>query len=153
MNKELFTVNQVADMFEMHPKTIRRYIRNGNLKAIKVGGQWRVTKDDLKFFLDSNKDLVENQTETWNEEIKEFIDGKKIKEEGKVQVFAVVDVFVDTVDEGKILANSLMKIVNNNKYEGIKPRARYLYDTEENKGRFLLYGDPKYIRDIMEKIK
>ena len=74
----------------------------------------------------------------WNEEIKEFIDGKRVKEEGKVQVFTVVDVFVDTVEEGRILANSLMKIVNSNKYEGIKPRARYLYDTEENKGRFLL---------------
>lgn len=54
MGKALLTVEQVAHVLDMHPKTIRRYIRDGILEAVKVGGQWREKAEDLGVFMDSS---------------------------------------------------------------------------------------------------
>lgn len=38
----LWTVKQVARMFLLHTETIRRLIRQGILRAVKVGTSWRL---------------------------------------------------------------------------------------------------------------
>lgn len=50
----LFNVNQVAFILKVHPLTIRRYIREGRLKAIKVGGNIRIKESSFNEF---NKDF------------------------------------------------------------------------------------------------
>lgn len=47
---EFYTVNQVAIVLKVHPLTIRRYIKEGKLKAYKVGGNVRVSVNDLRIF-------------------------------------------------------------------------------------------------------
>ena len=37
----------------MHPKTVQRYIREGKLRAVKVGKGWRVSGHDLSVFTES----------------------------------------------------------------------------------------------------
>jgi excisionase family DNA binding protein len=51
----LFNVNQAAFILKVHPLTIRRYIREGKLKAVKVGGNVRIDEKDLQDF---NKDFT-----------------------------------------------------------------------------------------------
>ena len=46
-----FTVDQVAQLIDMHPKTIRRYIQEGRLSACKVGKQYRVNQTELDRFM------------------------------------------------------------------------------------------------------
>lgn len=153
LEKELFTVNQLAEMFEMHPKTIRRYIRNGVLKAVKIGGQWRVKKDDLKNFLDSNKDIFPNNQEKFNEAILEFINKKRKKEDGKIQILNVIDVFISNFDEGKKITSSLIKFTNSYRDEKIKPSIRYYYLAEENLIRFLIISDKKFLNYILKLLE
>ena len=50
----LFNVNQVAFILKVHPLTVRRYIREGRLKAIKAGGNIRIKESNLNEF---NKDF------------------------------------------------------------------------------------------------
>lgn len=47
---ELYTIQQVADHLGLHPRTVRRYVREGALPARQVGRQYRVTADDLEAF-------------------------------------------------------------------------------------------------------
>ena len=47
---DLLTVNQVAMLLKIHPLTIRRYIKEGKIKAIKVGDNVRITQVDLQSF-------------------------------------------------------------------------------------------------------
>ena len=44
---QLYTTQEVAEILKVHQRTIFRHIKNGQLKAIKVLGQWRVKKEDL----------------------------------------------------------------------------------------------------------
>ena len=50
----LFNVNQVAFILKVHPLTVRRYIKEERLKAIKVGGNVRIKES---FLADFNNDF------------------------------------------------------------------------------------------------
>ena len=48
--EEFYTVNQAAIALKVHHLTIRRYIKVGKLKAFRVGGNIRISVNDLKAF-------------------------------------------------------------------------------------------------------
>lgn len=53
MAEEMLTIKQVAAELQLHPDTIRRFIREEKLKATKVGGtSIRIKRSDLNAFLD-----------------------------------------------------------------------------------------------------
>ena len=49
---KLYTSKDVAEMLGTTPRTVWTYIKNGRLKARKVGHSWKITADSLKAFLD-----------------------------------------------------------------------------------------------------
>lgn len=47
-----YTVEEVKDILKVSIETIRRYVRSGQLPAIKLGGKYiRIAKNDLDVFL------------------------------------------------------------------------------------------------------
>ncbi|MBI4099929.1 helix-turn-helix domain-containing protein [Candidatus Microgenomates bacterium] len=46
----LYTVKQVAFILKVHPLTIRRYIREKKLTAVKFAGGVRIKEEDLQNF-------------------------------------------------------------------------------------------------------
>lgn len=46
----MLSVRQVAFMLKVHHLTIRRYIKEGKLKAVRVGGNVRIKEKDLQEF-------------------------------------------------------------------------------------------------------
>lgn len=48
--ENLFNVNQAAFILKVHPLTVRRYIKEGVLKAIKIGGNVRIKESSLQAF-------------------------------------------------------------------------------------------------------
>lgn len=45
------TVKDVADMLKVGEPTVRRWIKDGELRAIDIGRGWRIAPDDLSEFL------------------------------------------------------------------------------------------------------
>jgi excisionase family DNA binding protein len=43
----LLSVDQVATQLGMHVRTVRRYVREGRLKAVRIGKQYRIAASDL----------------------------------------------------------------------------------------------------------
>jgi excisionase family DNA binding protein len=54
-DKDLLTVEEVAHYLGCHPRTVYRYIRAGNLIAIKLGREYRIERADLDRFLEERK--------------------------------------------------------------------------------------------------
>ncbi len=53
--ENLFSVKQAAYILKVHPLTVRRYIKEERLKAVKVGGNVRIKESALAEF---NKDFT-----------------------------------------------------------------------------------------------
>lgn len=49
--KPMYTLKEVEEIIKVSQRTIYTYIENGTLKAVKVGGRWKVTEEALKEFL------------------------------------------------------------------------------------------------------
>lgn len=56
---KVYTIEEVAEVLKVHDRTVRRYIKAGDLKAVNLGSvsqpNWRVQEDDLMAFLESRK--------------------------------------------------------------------------------------------------
>ncbi len=48
MSQELYSVEQVAALLGLHVKTVRAYVRDGRLKATRIGKQYRIMRADLE---------------------------------------------------------------------------------------------------------
>lgn len=46
-NTSLLSVDQVAAQLGLHARTVRRYVRDGQLKAVRIGKQYRIAATDL----------------------------------------------------------------------------------------------------------
>ncbi|MFB4277923.1 MULTISPECIES: helix-turn-helix domain-containing protein [unclassified Nonomuraea] len=47
---EQYTVEQVATLLGLHVKTVRNYVRDGRLPAVRIGKRYRIAKEDLAAF-------------------------------------------------------------------------------------------------------
>lgn len=56
MVNKLYKTVEVAKLFGKSDETIRRWIKRGILKAIKMGNQWYVKKEDLDEALQMSDD-------------------------------------------------------------------------------------------------
>jgi len=52
MNDTFLTTGQVAEMLQVHPLTVLKYIKERRLKAIKLGRVYRVKKEDVFEFME-----------------------------------------------------------------------------------------------------
>src|ERR1700686_1986813 len=48
MPQDLYSVEQVADLLNLHVRTVRNYVRDGRLKAVRIGKQYRIAREDLE---------------------------------------------------------------------------------------------------------
>jgi excisionase family DNA binding protein len=46
----LYSVEQVADLLGLHVRTVRNYVRDGRLKAVRIGKQYRIAQSDVDAF-------------------------------------------------------------------------------------------------------
>jgi len=55
--REWLSPNEVAFLMEVVPSTARRWLKEGTLKGVKIGGSWRVYRDHILDFAERNQEL------------------------------------------------------------------------------------------------
>ncbi|MCL7378738.1 helix-turn-helix domain-containing protein [Streptomyces sp. 35G-GA-8] len=50
MPQQYYSVDQVAELLDLHVRTVRGYVRDGRLKATRIGKQYRIAREDLEAF-------------------------------------------------------------------------------------------------------
>jgi len=48
MSEEVYTVEQFAERLKLHRKTVLRFIREGRLRAVKVGKSYRILRSEME---------------------------------------------------------------------------------------------------------
>jgi excisionase family DNA binding protein len=51
MVKQLYSAEEVAEQLGLHVRTVRGYLRDGRLRAVRIGKQYRITREDLEAFV------------------------------------------------------------------------------------------------------
>ncbi len=131
-----YTVDIIAKMLSMHPKTIQRYIREGKLHATKVGKRWQVQEHDLKAFMECSDIpgdiLLLNPT--------------------KDVASAVVDIQVADSEDAFDFEKYLMPLMNSREYDENRSAMHTQYLESENKLRITLWGDISFMQNIFETL-
>jgi excisionase family DNA binding protein len=55
----LLTLREAAEVLRLNPRTLREYVKRGELQGRIIGGQWRFRRADLDAF-------VENAPSSWD---------------------------------------------------------------------------------------
>ena len=53
---KLYTLTELEGVLGVSHRTLLTYVKQGRLKAVKAGGKWKVTKEQLKAFVDGSRD-------------------------------------------------------------------------------------------------
>ena len=63
MDDQLYTVEEVASRLSVHPETVRKWIKNGELRATNLGGRagYRIARSALEQFLREREEPVKDE--------------------------------------------------------------------------------------------
>ena len=132
MQETYYTVEQIAQMLQMHPKTVQRYIREGKLRAVKVGKGWRVNGHDLSVFTES---VPEQGGET-----------------PTAVVSCVADIYAASQADAIRIMNTLSAGLTSKPAHMGKSSMHTQYIPEEQKLRVTLYGGARTIAILLDAI-
>lgn len=134
--KRYYTVDIIAKMLSMHPKTIQRYIREGKLHAKKVGKSWQVQEQDLRNFMESS----------------DIHDDGFFSNSAATVASSVVDINVKDSEDAFDFEKYLMTLMNSREYDENRSSMHTQYLESENKLRITLWGDVTFMQNIFETL-
>jgi excisionase family DNA binding protein len=135
MNERLYTVDEIAAILELHPRTVRRFIKEGKLTARKIGKQWRIPRSAL----DSLVEFDQTPPET----------NPPKRSAVAIKVSAVVDIPVSHQDEAWRISSSVLAVTNGKGPEYGEVRYDYLFLEAEKTARFMFWGDARFIGNML----
>ncbi len=56
---KVYTIDEVVELLHVTRRTVYSYIKDGKLKAVKIGKYWRVTQENLEEFLSTGTKELE----------------------------------------------------------------------------------------------
>jgi excisionase family DNA binding protein len=125
MFPEMYSVEQVAELLGLHVRTVRNYVRDGRLKAVRIGKQYRIAREDLA-----------------------TMTGRPVPEAGRevpgnqrsIEVSSIVE--VDSIDRETAirLANVLVGTAGNREREDQALRLETVYDDHRRRLKVILNG-------------
>lgn len=140
--EKYYSVEQIAEMIDLHPKTIQRYIREGRLNAQKIGKSWRVTGHDLSTFMEGAEGTSMNDASPGLQAIIGAA-GKNIK------VSAVIDIPVKNHMEAAHVANWVSATVNSQSSGGEYVSMSSQFIEKESMTRIMLWGSPSFMEVVL----
>jgi excisionase family DNA binding protein len=140
--EKYYTVDQIAGMIDMHPKTIQRYIREGRLNAQKIGKGWRVTGHDLSTFVEGTD---RNQIKDSSLGLQTILQAA----EKPIKVSAVIDIPVKNSFEAVQVMNWITASMNSHSSEYGYTSMNSQFIEPEHIIRIMLWGSPSFMEVIM----
>ena len=142
MEEKYYSVEQIATMIDMHPKTIQRYLREGKLKAQKIGKSWRVSGHDLSTFVEG----TEADGASGVVHGVQAIIGAAME---NIRVSTVIDIPVKSSADAVQIVNWVTSSMNSKSPESVQTSMTSQYIESEHLLRIMLWGSPSFMEIIM----
>jgi excisionase family DNA binding protein len=125
MSQDLYSVEQVATLLNLHVRTVRNYVREGRLKAVRIGKQYRIAREDLEAMTGRPASSLEREP---------------VRRNRHVEVSSLVEIDAVSPDT----ANRMMSLLggaHNSRRSGDEPlRIETIYDAERARLKVILVG-------------
>lgn len=103
MTRQLYSVEQVAELLDLHVRTVRGYVRDGRLKATRIGKQYRIAAEDLEAFTGRPLPAVEPVRRTRHVEVWSVVEIDAISPEAADRVTNMMMAAAKGADDGQPL--------------------------------------------------
>lgn len=143
--KQYYSVAEVAQILDVSEKSVRDFIKVGELQAVKVG-QWRVPKDSIAAFMDARSNQLNYKARS---EIRKFVQDQEQLKKGEERTLVIKDYYSDTPETHAEYGSYLLQQLPNNS----NVRWRYFFDANLNRARHILWGDLEVIVDLLVKLE
>ena len=135
MSTQLYTADEVAGLLNLHVKTIRRYVREGRLKARRIGKEYRIARADLDDFAGETRPADTPVARTRH-----------------VIASSIVDVDAINPDESHRITTMIMASLTSRKGEPDFPRVDSIYYPEQAKLRVTITASPLLTCELLRMI-
>jgi excisionase family DNA binding protein len=134
---ELYSAEQVAERLGLHVRTVRSYVRQGRLKAVRIGKQYRIAGEDLAAFTGGTVPAAPRE------------DARRTRH---VEVSSVVAVDAISRREADRVMTLVMAAVKGPREGGDALRVQTVYDEERARLRIMLLGDPQTSAELLRLV-
>lgn len=124
-SEELLSIFEIAKRLKLHVKTVRNYVREGRLKAVRIGKQYRISRADVEAFTGFPLPLT---------------DGERARRQRGVGVSCVVRIDAISPEESNELAASLAAFARREPIGEEALRVDTIYDKDVGHLQVMLFG-------------
>jgi len=124
-SQDLFSVFDIATRLNLHVKTVRNYVREGRLKAVRIGKQYRIARADLEAFTGLPLPLT---------------DGERAKRQRQVGVSCVVEIDAVSPESASQLEGALKAFAHRSEAGADQVRVEAIYDQVIGHLKLMLFG-------------
>lgn len=121
--KEYYSAEEVAELLGLHVRTVRRFIREGKLRARRIGKQYRIAEGDLRALVGSEGPV------------------RSANRSRRVLVSTTVDIDAIGKEEQARLVTPLMGVFHSLRDEQGSKRLDAIYYEEQGRLRVVIQAD------------
>jgi excisionase family DNA binding protein len=122
---ELLSVFDIAKRLKLHVKTVRNYVREGRLKAVRIGKQYRIARSDLETFTGFPLPLT---------------DSERAKRQRDVRASCVVEIDAISPESSSQLESALQAFAHRSEGSEEAVRVEAIYDQDIGHLKLMLFG-------------
>jgi len=125
MPQELYSVEQVASLLNLHVRTVRNYVREGRLRAVRIGKQYRIARENL---------------EAMTGRPASALDPEPVRRHRHVEVSSIIEVDAVSPETASRVMNSLGGSYNSRRSGDEPLRIETIYSPERARLKVILVG-------------
>jgi len=122
---EFFSAEQVANQLGLHVRTVRSYVRDGRLKAVRIGKQYRIAREDLEAFAGLPAAALAPVP---------------VVRQRHVEVSSVVEIDAIAAEAANRITRGVMATASGRPDDGVRLRIDATYDETRARLKFIITG-------------
>ena len=138
MEEAMYSIEQVAERLGLHVKTVRNYVREGRLKAIRIGKQYRIGAADLATMMGRPVSTL---------------DPPAVRRTRHAEVYSVVEVDAVSPEQSERFTNMLLGAASSRDHsEEVPMQVKAVYDAARAQLKLLLIGSIETTATLLKLI-